>query len=148
MSTSQVMTGLWYIGAMAGAEPDVQKSAHAMVQILTGVVDDLLRHVIVFQRTGNQNATAEDLAAETVTRDLEQLKANTRRIVERIFEGAAEEDRRDQERNLEKVKAELRASNKPDPMGTVAELAAKFNVSKSEIRRLKAAGQLHTLVKD
>lgn len=147
MTTTQVMLGLSHISALTDPEPN-QRAALAMVQILAGDVDELLRHVIVFQRTGNQNATPEDLAAEIVTRDLEQLKANTRRIVQRIFEGAAEEERRDHERNFEKVKAELRASNKPDPLGTVAELSAKYNVSKSEIRRLKAAGQLHTLVKD
>lgn len=140
------MLGLSYIGAMADTNP--QRSATAMVQILTGEVDETLRHVIVFQGTGNQNATPEELHSEDVTHVLAQIKANTRRIVQRIFERAAEEDRRERELNLEQVKAELRDSNKPDPLGTVAELAAKYNVSKSEIRRLKAAGELHTLVKD
>lgn len=31
------------------------------------------------------------------------------------------------------------------PQGTVAEIAAAHNISKSEVRRLRAAGQLHTL---
>lgn len=144
------MLGLSAIGAMADTDP--QRSATAMVQILTGEVDEALRHVIVFQRTGRQNATPEELRDEDVTHTLEQIKANTRQIVQRIFEAAAqeaaEEDRRERELNLEQVKAELRASNKPDPLGTVAELASKYNVSKSEIRRLKAAGESHTLVKD
>lgn len=39
----------------------------------------------------------------------------------------------------------FRAMNNPAPEGTVAELAAKYGKSKSEIRRLKASGLLHTL---
>lgn len=54
----------------------------------------------------------------------------------------------DAHRKLQEQKAlrdRLAKTNKPDPMGTVGELAKKFNKSKSEIRRLKAEGLLHTL---
>jgi DNA-binding IclR family transcriptional regulator len=37
---------------------------------------------------------------------------------------------------------ELRKSNQPHPAGTVAELAEKLGLSKSEVRRRKAAGLL------
>lgn len=40
------------------------------------------------------------------------------------------------------------AQHKPAPEGTVKELAAKYGKSLSEIRRLKAAGELHTLDTD
>lgn len=36
----------------------------------------------------------------------------------------------------------------PHEMGTVAEIATKYGISKTEVRRLKAAGQLHTLSKE
>lgn len=41
--------------------------------------------------------------------------------------------------------ATFRTMNVPAPEGTVAEIAAKYNVSKSEVRRLKQAGRLHEL---
>lgn len=44
------------------------------------------------------------------------------------------------------VRANFNSQHKPAPEGTVKELAAKFGKSLSEIRRLKAAGELHTLV--
>ncbi len=43
---------------------------------------------------------------------------------------------------------QYRDRQKPSEMGTVAEIAAKYNISKSEVRRLKAANQLHTLCKE
>lgn len=39
----------------------------------------------------------------------------------------------------------LKESQKPHDMGTVAEIAARYRISKSEVRRLKAANELHTL---
>jgi len=56
--------------------------------------------------------------------------------------------RADQKR-AEQKKAEQReqflSQHKPAPEGTVKELAAKYGKSLSEIRKLKAAGLLHTL---
>lgn len=43
------------------------------------------------------------------------------------------------------VASNFRSMNTPAPEGTVAELAERYGKSKSEIRRLKAAGELHTL---
>lgn len=43
------------------------------------------------------------------------------------------------------ARAAFNAQHKPAPEGTVKELAAKYGKSLSEIRRLKAAGELHTL---
>ncbi|WP_338923991.1 hypothetical protein V0M98_37895 (plasmid) [Pseudomonas silesiensis] len=44
------------------------------------------------------------------------------------------------------TRSAFNAQHKPAPEGTVKELAQKYNKSLSEIRRLKAAGELHTLV--
>jgi hypothetical protein len=72
-----------------------------------------------------------------------------------IYEGDISNEpmfkRRDRmQREVKKREAEVRANfnsqHKPAPEGTVKELAAKYNKSLSEIRRLKAAGELHTLV--
>lgn len=71
----------------------------------------------------------------------------------------AQMDRMDRERRKnyrlqkeaeERVEREKRdafnSQHKPAPEGTVKELAARYGKSIGEIRKLKAAGQLHTLV--
>lgn len=40
----------------------------------------------------------------------------------------------------------IKASHKPAPEGTVAELSQKYGVSKSEVRRLKREGRLQDLI--
>lgn len=46
---------------------------------------------------------------------------------------------------LEQLVRSQKESHKPHEMGTVAEIATKYGISKSEVRRLKAEGLLHTL---
>jgi hypothetical protein len=58
--------------------------------------------------------------------------------------------RREQEREranklMDKQRVNFNAQHAPAPEGTVKELAARFGKSIGEIRRLKAAGELHTL---
>src|SRR5690606_10545041 len=76
---------------------------------------------------------------------LETVKDYLRKQVQSAVNSMEKEDRATQQREREKLRQNVRNSNKPHDMGTVSELAAKFGKSKSEIRRLKAAGQLHTL---
>lgn len=54
---------------------------------------------------------------------------------------------REAEERAEKAKRDaFNSQHKPAPEGTVKELAAKYGKSIGEIRRLKNAGELHTLV--
>lgn len=55
--------------------------------------------------------------------------------------------------NPKMVQSELAAvtimsNNQPHELGTVAELAAMFKVSKSQIRKLKQSGELEAFIKD
>lgn len=70
----------------------------------------------------------------------------------REFEARERESRRryreqkEAEERAEKEKRDaFNAQHAPAPEGTVKELAARYGKSLSEIRRLKAAGELHTL---
>jgi hypothetical protein len=51
-----------------------------------------------------------------------------------------------QEQKVASVKAELATRNQVSEFGSVAEIAAKYNISKSEVRRLKAAGELQAFI--
>lgn len=52
---------------------------------------------------------------------------------------------REAKQRAEATRSTFNAQHKPAPEGTVKELAALYGKSLSEIRRLKAAGELHTL---
>lgn len=60
-------------------------------------------------------------------------------------EGFRRRDRGHESQALSKAKANFKSMHKPAPEGTVKELAAKYGVSLSEIRRRKQEGTLHEL---
>jgi len=146
MSVTKVLQGLSIIGtAMGDPGTSPQDEATAMVMILTGQIDDDLRNVLFFQINGHAASLPSDLVDSEVERRLNQLKDFVRAKVQRIFDCAAQEDEQKRKENLERTRQELAASNQPHELGTVAQIAERFGISKSEVRRLKAAGLLHTL---
>lgn len=54
--------------------------------------------------------------------------------------------REEEERKEKQKRDSFNSQHKPAPEGTVKELATKYGKSIGEIRKLKAAGELHTLV--
>lgn len=66
-----------------------------------------------------------------------------------ILGGASGGDRPEREalvhHRLSAARQAFNSQHAPAPEGTVKEIAAKYGVSLGEVRRLKAAGQLHTL---
>lgn len=59
-----------------------------------------------------------------------------------------EREQREKKKEEAKTRTAFNSQHKPAPEGTVKELAAKYNRSIGEIRKLKAAGELHTLVQE
>lgn len=78
----------------------------------------------------------------TLTPEVRKMRLGSEQIQGMVFAEEAKEGRA-----WEHVLAH-KERQQPHEMGTVAEIAAKYNISKSEVRRLKAAGQLHTLSKE
>jgi hypothetical protein len=66
--------------------------------------------------------------------------------IQEVFRLAELEDRQEQEQKVAAMKAELATRNQVSEFGSVAEIAAKYNISKSEVRRLKAAGELQAFI--
>ena len=85
--------------------------------------------------------------------DMDELLATLKRHVQMTLQrGINQEEKRllQEGKRIEKAKADqvsksFKAMSKPAPEGTVAELAARYNKSLSEIRKLKRDGLLHTL---
>lgn len=76
---------------------------------------------------------------------LQNLKDYILGLVQEVFRRAQLEDQEMQALKLQQVRHEVLQSSKPHEMGTVNEIAQKYGISKSEVRRRKADGTLHEL---
>lgn len=106
--------------------------------LLSGQYDLEIKCALFYSRF-KTNAVSEDEVNEPEILDaLERFKSVYRQKVQSIFDEADKQDK-------ENLLIKLRSSNTPHEMGTVSEIAAKYKISKSEVRRRKEAGTLHEL---
>jgi hypothetical protein len=73
------------------------------------------------------------------------IKDHIRAQINHIFREADREEQMARDAAFARVRNELKNRNQPHAQGTVAEIAAKFGISKSEVRRRKADGTLDEL---
>ena len=125
------------MGGLAAFSDIMRGDKAAIASLLCGNIDDCMRCAIFFTMTEELPATL-DFENAVVDEKLKSLKEDVRLAVASSASTIIANER-------ERILAEVSESSKPHPMGTVAELAAKFGVSKSEIRRRKADGTLHEL---
>lgn len=120
-----------------------------MSLVLTGHFDDTIKNTFAYmamlKAPTEEKKASITLESEEVVAPLERMKDMIRNAFQMVFAqaDAAEKDQR--KKKHEQLLAELKNSNKPHPMGTVSELAARFGVSKSEIRRRKTDNTLAEL---
>lgn len=86
--------------------------------------------------------TEADIQSEEVTAHLVHLKAEIRKIMGGAIEKGM---KRDALMRSYEVRDNFKNMNKPAPQGTVAEIAAAYNVSLSRVRLLKREGRLAEL---
>lgn len=140
---NKVLTGMSIIGGImmpAQSEEEFTKKIQTMSNVLLGLYDDLILCAMFSSITKNVPADIEEVKANTPSMDaLTRLKDMIRRDIQTIMEQGAAEDKNN-------LLMKMKETNKPHPMGTVNEIAAKLNISKSEVRRLKSNGSLDSLV--
>jgi hypothetical protein len=122
-----------------GIVSEAMNDGAAMAYIVMGRYDAELKEVLKMQGAAPDSPELDE--------KLNNLKDYFRTTIKNIFEMAAEEDRKQELQQREKVLAELKSSNDVHPMGTIAEIATRYGISKSEVRRMKAAGTLEQLMK-
>lgn len=140
-SHNNVMVGAAIVSACFSQEHD---TAQSIQRALDPLYDTQLKSYLHFLWTG-QHPVEADLDSPLANDRLESMRKELTRKQTRDLEG---KHRAIQQGLAARAAETVRAMNTPSPMGTVAELAAKFNKSKSEIRRLKAANLLHTLTEE
>lgn len=131
MDATKIIVGYDIVGKAFNGDAD------SIVIILLGTHD--FEIALAFAQTYAKvtGQPADPLSHEVVTA-LANLKHTFRKM---LFEELEQEKKK----NHEELVRQLRNSNKPHPLGTVSQIAEKFNISKSEVRRRKADGTLGEL---
>jgi len=106
--------------------------------LLMGQYDLEMKCAFFYTHMKKPPTSLEDLEVPEVLETLERFKDMYRKDVQMIFAQAAKEDKH-------QLLDSLKNTNKPHEMGTVTEIALKYNVSKSEVRRRKLEGTLAEL---
>lgn len=127
---AKAMSGLLIIGT--------PNSPESLANILIGVHDFQLKCALYYTLLKKEAQDTIELENPIVLNALERFKEMNREVVRAIF---AEAELQDHAALAQK----LRDSNKPHELGTVAEIATKYGISKSEVRRRKAEGTLNQL---
>ena len=134
---ADVMNGLSIFGAAMQLNPP-----EIFPGFLSGKYDDEVSVALFFQQQGRLPETEADIRQPDVQEHLARCKAALRWKIAQIFQQAEQEAAAEKQAQLEKVRTELAARNKPSSAGSVAEISEKFGLSKSEIRRRRADGTL------
>jgi len=145
VKTPSPLMGLTVLGCVGkfclgvADKQDVEMSMH----VLTGRFDDDIRALL---------AMNPDISGPFGNTTVEVVKERIRQAVQGIFEQADEEERNRRILQQEALRLQLQTEflqhNQQHPLGTVAQLATKFNVSKGEIRRRKQDGTLDSWINE
>lgn len=114
--------------------------------LLGGIYDHEIQVALFYRHYSRLPGTLEELSSDEISKlGLERLKNSYRHILNKAL---LEEEKRLFKEAAEKARNAFKAMHSQAPEGSVKELAAKYNKSISEIRRMKAEGRLHELSKE
>lgn len=124
---------------------DSKQAAEIATFILLGHYDRELSYFLNWRKTG-QYGTSEVEVIKNAAEELERVKGYIRFQINGIIRDAEHADQVNRERAFKSMIADMKDSSKPHPLGTVAQLATRFNISKSEVRRMRTAGTLDQFI--
>ena len=104
--------------------------------LLTGHFDEDLKSVFYFQIFRKIPEDATELNDQQVLFLVDNLKDRVRKTIQQMIDKAFQTDVLTTQSSL---------LHKTSALGTTAEIAAKYNISKSEVRRRRANGTLDSL---
>lgn len=123
---------------------DPKRMGAAISAMLTDSVKDEVCSALFYMSAGHQPTCEADL--QLMAPRYEQTKEVLRQAVVDLFKAEPEQDHAMSAVRKAEVLQELKSHNQPSEFGTVAEISAKYGISKSEVRRRKAEGTLHELI--
>ncbi len=125
---------------------DPKRMGAAISAVLTDSVKDDVCSALFYMTAGHQPTCESDL--QLMAPRYEQTKEVLRKAVVGLFSADQEPEQKSAVSAIRKAEVlqELKSHNQPSEFGTVAEISAKYGISKSEVRRRKAEGTLHELI--
>jgi hypothetical protein len=141
------MTGYGIIGLIFSADSTkANEIGDAIVTVLSGHADTELLSAFYTTFSSDPPSCITDL--EIGRPQLDALKARVRLGVQLMVDDYANELREEaQKRKTHAANNFLSATSQAHELGTVNEIAQKYNISKSEVRRRKADGTLSDYIR-
>ena len=139
------VTGL----ALHGAAIIDEGNPTDLIDVSLGIHD---KPVSVFLYFGHYkkypDSVEQALSDDAVQTTLQAFKNDIMMVVQNVVnKGVKEEARIERGRKIKEAKKRVRELSAQNAAGSVSELSAKYGVSKSEIRRMRAAGTLDDYIK-
>lgn len=111
--------------------------------IFLGIHDEYLKYAVYFTIYRNHATSETNLDTPEVQDGLNRIKTFFKNSL--VSAMNKEIELMEKEANRKRLE-EFRKMNQPHALGTVAEIATKYNISKGEVRRMKAEGTLESYV--
>ena len=141
-----IQTGLGYRLFGLALRFNDRDSVTAATQIIQGDYDIPLKCAL-YHKTFKKIAKDEAMIEHAeVLNSLKRVKAHFRDEIQHVFRLIEEAEIAAKKKAKESLINKLKETNKPAEYGTVAEIAARYCISKSEVRRLKQEGKLDEFI--
>jgi hypothetical protein len=130
-----IFLGLAIFGSSIGLR---DPSTAAMM--LTGRYDETLLKTFFWVTYKREPINEEHRTNAECIQMLKIAKERVRNDIQYVFRMAEAEEQESRGKAFDELRNQLRTSNRPHGLGTVAEIATRYGISKSEVRRRKSAG--------
>ena len=137
-----------FIGASILADVVSMKRPELAPMFLMGNYDEQIRYFVYTVVHEKNPRTQTDLFCPLVLERLEAFKDEVRRTVQVLINAEQDRFHNEIQDRHDNVIAVLKDSCKPHHLGTVSEIATRYGISKSEVRRRKADGTLDQFITD
>lgn len=130
-----IFVGLAIFGQSMGLQ-----NPETAAMVLTGNYDSILLKTFFWTVHKREPINEEHTTNQECIRMLDTAKDRIRGDILEVFRMVEAEAQMSNTMAFDKLRNQIRLTNKPHELGTVNEIATKFKISKSEVRRRKAAG--------
>ena len=139
----KAFSGLAYLGQAIGPQWDPT----IRTWIIMGKYDLELSCALFYQKNGFNRSDATELEVMEESQEaLKRMKNWLRDLLQNAINAEMRQMELEMKQNFANLVAQQKEAQKPHAAGTVSEIAAKFGISKSEVRRLKADGKLDEFI--
>lgn len=143
----KVFIGLSFLGRTL--KPITKEDFELIALVLTGHFDDELKCAIYhkfIQLNGGDETGVVNYDTPEVQEKLEEIKSILRARIQNTFKELHYQSEQQKRLDLIKLQVQHKQNKQPSEYGTVSEIAKRYNLSKSEIRRAKTEGRLEELI--